>query len=67
MQQQIEFGSHISEYDLERYCLGMVKDESELAPLEEHLLVCPVCIERAESTKKYVDILRAALIEIQEG
>ena len=30
---------HISDCDLERYHLGMVKDEAELAPLEEHLLL----------------------------
>jgi len=29
---------HISDHDLERYHLGMVKDEAELAALEEHYL-----------------------------
>ena len=33
---------HISDDDLERYYLGMVKDEAELAPFEEHLLACRV-------------------------
>jgi anti-sigma factor RsiW len=67
MQQPVEFVNHISDHDLERYYLGMVKDEAELAFLEEHLLVCPACVEHAESMQEYVDILRAALIEIQEG
>lgn len=29
---------HISQHDLKRYHLGMVVEESELAPLEEHIL-----------------------------
>jgi len=36
---------------LERYYLGMVKGEAELASLEEHLPACPACVERAESTQ----------------
>src|SRR5580704_11143993 len=39
---------HIDDHDLERYHLGMIQDEGELAPLEEHLLACPECAERAE-------------------
>jgi hypothetical protein len=38
----------ISDEDLERYYLNMVTDESELAPLEEHLLACQSCVRRAE-------------------
>jgi len=33
---------HISDHDLERYYLGMVTDEAELAPLEEPVMVCLV-------------------------
>jgi hypothetical protein len=54
---------HISEEDLERYYLGMVTDESELASLEEHLLACPWCVGRAEEAQDYVDTMRAAIIE----
>ena len=50
---------HISDHDLERYDLGMVKDAAELAPLEEHLLWCGRCIDRAEATAQYVDTFRA--------
>jgi hypothetical protein len=39
---------HIFTEDLERYYLGMVTDESELALLEQHLLACPSCVDRAE-------------------
>jgi hypothetical protein len=53
---------HISDHDLERYHLGMIGDEAELAPLEEHLLGCPRCVERAEEAAAYVDTLRAAII-----
>jgi hypothetical protein len=53
---------HISEHDLERYYLGMIKDEAELAPLEEHLLWCSKCIERAEAVDSYVDHIRIALL-----
>jgi hypothetical protein len=50
--------------DLDRAAshLGMVVDEAELAPLEEHLLSCPRCVERAEEAAAYVDTLRAAMI-----
>ena len=51
---------HISDHDLERYYLGMVKEEAELAPLEEHLLWCGGCIDRGEATAQYVDTVRAA-------
>jgi hypothetical protein len=54
---------HISDEDLETYCLGMVTDKSELAPLEEHLLACPSCVERGEDAQGYVDAMRAAIIE----
>lgn len=67
MQPQMNFVKHISDLDLERYHLGMVKDEAELASLEEHLLVCSACVERAQSTQEYVDTIRAALMKIQES
>jgi len=53
---------HISDHDLERYHLGMVVDEAELALLEEHLLGCPRCVKRAEEADAYVDTLRVAMI-----
>jgi hypothetical protein len=54
--------NHISDHDLERYHLGMVVDEAELAPFEEHLLGCSECAERAESVATYVDTMRAETI-----
>jgi anti-sigma factor RsiW len=54
---------HLSDDDLERYYLGMISAESELAAVEEHLLACPGCVARAEETQDYVDAVRGAIIE----
>jgi hypothetical protein len=51
----------ISSDDLELYCLGRITAERELAPIEEHLLVCHSCIERAETTQREVDAIRYVL------
>jgi hypothetical protein len=40
-----------------------MKDEAELAALEEHLLWCGTCVDRAEATARYVDAVRAAACE----
>jgi hypothetical protein len=53
---------HITDHDLERYHLGMVTEEPELARIEEHYLGCPECAERAEQIAGYVDATRAAII-----
>ena len=53
---------HLSDLALERYHLGMVKAEWELSQLEEHLLGCMDCAERAEAVAGYVDAIRAAII-----
>ena len=53
---------HISDTDLERYYLGMIPDGPELAALEEHLLICGECVERAEETQDQVDVIRAGII-----
>jgi hypothetical protein len=54
---------HLSDHDLERYYLGMVTDEAELAALEEHFLGCAFCAERAEQAQDYVDAMRAAMLD----
>jgi hypothetical protein len=56
---------HISDHDLERYAMGAVKDAGELAALEEHLLACGWCIDRAENTEGYIGTMRAALGRLQ--
>jgi hypothetical protein len=52
---------HISDDDLGRYAMGTVEEESELATLEEHLLVCGQCIVRAENTEGYIKAMHTAL------
>ena len=56
---------HISDHALERYAMGAVKDAGELAALEEHLLACGWCIDRAENTEGYIGTMRAALARLQ--
>jgi hypothetical protein len=56
---------HISDHDLERYYLGMVTQEEELAPLEEHLLWCQSCVDRAEETQDSVDVTRVACLSFK--
>jgi anti-sigma factor RsiW len=58
---------HSTDHDLERYVLGMVKDEAELERLEEHLLACAECIDRAEQTRKYIQTMKAALAKLKRG
>lgn len=38
---------HISDDDLVLYILGMVRNERALTPIEEHLLWCSECLDRA--------------------
>lgn len=52
---------HICDHDLERYRLGMITGERELAPLEEHLLTCALCLDRLVETERYVLAMRSAL------
>ena len=52
---------HLTDHDLERYHLGMIQNEDELAPLEEHLFGCVSCALQAEASASYVDIMRASM------
>ena len=51
---------HLSDHDLERYHRGTVTNEAEMVRIEEHLLICPECIDQAEQVAEYVDAMRAA-------
>lgn len=53
---------HISDHDLERFHLGMVQSDAELAKIEEHLLWCSDCTDAAEEVAQYVDTIRAEII-----
>jgi hypothetical protein len=50
---------HVSDHDLERYYLGIVNEEGQIAMIEEHLLICARCIAAAEEVIDYVDMIRA--------
>lgn len=39
---------HVSEDDLLLYALGMMRGETALAAIEEHLLCCNACLDRLE-------------------
>ena len=54
---------HVTDHDLERYHLGMIVEETELALLEEHLLACSACAERAQAMADYIDAMRRAIVE----
>lgn len=52
---------HITDKNLEKYCLGMIKDEAERAAIESHLLACPGCVERAEGKQHRLAVMFAAM------
>jgi hypothetical protein len=54
--------NHIPEEELERYHLGMVRYEAELAVLEEHYLACSKCAQRIEELGCYIDAVRSAIV-----
>ena len=58
--------NHVTDHDLERYYLGMVKDKTEFAVLEEHILACASCAARADEAQDYVDAMRGAAILVSE-
>lgn len=50
---------HPDEDTLEKYLLGSL-DEKEALGIEEHLLVCRPCIEKAEELRSYIQAIRQA-------
>lgn len=56
---------HICDHDLERYRLRMITGETELAPLEEHLLTCALCLDRLAETERYLRAMRSAALRIR--
>jgi anti-sigma factor RsiW len=56
----VVFVDHIPEDLLELYSLGRL-DESQLAPVEEHLLICHDCQDRLEGIDEFVAALRSAV------
>jgi len=52
---------HLCDDELERYYLGILS-ESEVEPLEIHLLTCGTCIDRLIEAERYVDAMRSAIV-----
>jgi hypothetical protein len=50
---------HLDEEQLERYSMGATP-ETELAPVEEHLLICEPCREALGDADSYVNAMRSA-------
>lgn len=57
--------SHLSDEELELYCLGRATN-AQLAPIEEHLLACPECLDRVQQVLEAIDSLREALRRMEE-
>ncbi len=53
---------HLNEEEIEEYSLGSVS-EDQLAPLEEHLLVCEACQNRVQEADGFAASMRAATQE----
>lgn len=53
--------SDLSDEDLERYLLGRIPAGEELAEVEDHLIRCPSCAERAEAMTDPIAALIRAL------
>jgi hypothetical protein len=51
---------HLEEDVLELYALGRITDDSHLADVEEHLLVCPTCQAKLDDLDKFIRAFRDA-------
>lgn len=52
---------HVSDRHLELYYLDKVTEDVELASLEDHLLECRFCADRAHTIEDYLDALRSVI------
>lgn len=53
------FDLHVPEDALEAYAMRKLPGR-DVAPLEEHLLICPVCQTRLDAVDEYVRVAKAA-------
>lgn len=56
----INIGAHVADDVLEKYLLHRLA-EAEVAPVEEHLLVCHKCQVQAEETEEFILVTKTAL------
>jgi hypothetical protein len=55
----------LSDKDLERYLLGRMQDQAELRKVENHLIGCQACAERAEAMTASIAALIRALQRLE--
>ena len=60
----METMNHISEDALERYAMQALP-QSQIGPLEEHILTCPECRVREQAANEYVEAIKWALARMQ--
>jgi anti-sigma factor RsiW len=60
------FPFHISDDALEEYALGALPG-GDFAPLNEHLQDCPACQIALAEIAEYVEVMKAALLELQSA
>jgi hypothetical protein len=60
-EQGLEMAGHITDNDFESWAMGEYARNAATAALEEHLLACGCCMERAESMREYVWGMQGAL------
>jgi anti-sigma factor RsiW len=58
--------AHIDDDALEAYSMGRLA-EAEAAPIEEHLLVCPLCQDRFAEWDTYIRSMQSAMRRIAGG
>jgi hypothetical protein len=61
----VEIVRHVTDDSLERFAMQTLVD-SESAPLEEHLLICPECRDRLKAEIDFVTALHDAARKIRE-
>jgi len=61
----LQMADHVTEEDLEQYCLGGLT-EVGCVRLEEHLLLCETCRDRLTETENFVGAMRAASRQLHE-
>ncbi len=61
----MDLSEHVSQDALEQYAMETLP-ESEIEPLEEHLLVCEPCQDRLTHIDQFIAALRAAARKIAQ-
>jgi hypothetical protein len=56
--------NHISEDALERYAMQALP-QSQIGPLEQHILTCPECRVRQLAANEYVEAMKWALARMR--